>query len=128
MTATLVDLRIAVEANVGCHNDFNPWNVICGADGWVLVDWETAADNHPLYDLVTMAEGLEWDESRRARLVECYFETVNRRSPSADDVRTFTQLFRLGEYAWAFAERARGNEREELDGQLERSLMALQAS
>ncbi|MDE0349105.1 MAG: phosphotransferase, partial [Gammaproteobacteria bacterium] len=38
----------------GCHNDLNPWNVLCTERGWRTLDWEFAGDNDPLFDVVCL--------------------------------------------------------------------------
>ena len=37
------------------HNDPNPTNLVLDEDRIVLVDWDTAAPNHPLYDLAVVS-------------------------------------------------------------------------
>lgn len=125
--AALEALDLDVAATTGCHNDFNPWNVIAGPDRWYVFDWETAADHHPLFDLVCMFEGLGWGESERGRAVASYLEAAGGPIAGADQLRPFSVLFRLGEYAWAFAERAAGNERAELTMQIAASLEKIRA-
>lgn len=125
--AAVENLKLDVEATVGCHNDFNPWNVVRGADRWYVFDWETAGNNDPLYDLVTMFEGLGWSAQARWETLEHYAELTGRAPPSADRLRQFTLLFQLGSYAWAYAECCAGNERAELQTQVETSLSAIAA-
>jgi len=101
--------------------------VVRGADRWYVFDWETAGNNDPLYDLVTMFEGLGWSAQARWETLEHYAELTGRAPPSADRLRQFTLLFQLGSYAWAYAECCAGNERAELQTQVETSLSAIAA-
>jgi len=59
--------------------------------------------------------------------LEHYAELTGRAPPSADRLRQFTLLFQLGSYAWAYAECCAGNERAELQTQVETSLSAIAA-
>ena len=125
--AALQYLTLDIEATVGCHNDFNPWNVLRGADRWYVFDWETAANNDPLFDLVCMFEGLGWSAQSRRETLERYAELSGRAPPSVERLRQFTRLLQLGSYAWAYAECCTGNDRPELQTQVETSLNAIAA-
>ncbi len=122
-----LDLTLDIGATVGCHNDFNPWNVIRGPDRWYVFDWETAANNDPWFDLVCMFEGLAWSAQPRRETLERYAELSGRTSLSDERLRQFTLLFQLGSYAWAYAECCAGNDRAELQRQVETSLDAIAA-
>ena len=125
--AAVENLKLDIDATIGCHNDFNPWNVVRGADRWYVFDWETAGNNDPLFDLVTMFEGLAWAASARWETLAHYGELTGRAPPSADRLRQFTLLFQLGSYAWAHAECCAGNDSAELQTQVETSLSAIAA-
>ncbi len=125
--AAFDNLTLDIEAIVGCHNDFNPWNVVRGADRWYVFDWETAANNDPWFYLVCMFEGLAWSAQPRRETLERYAELSGRTSLSDERLRQFTLLFQLGSYAWAYAECCAGNDRAELLRQVETSLDAIAA-
>ena len=39
------------EHDLICHNDLAPWNLVCGSDRWVFIDWDAAAPATRLWDL-----------------------------------------------------------------------------
>jgi aminoglycoside phosphotransferase (APT) family kinase protein len=45
------------------HNDVNPGNIVDDGERLLLVDWETAAPNEPLYDLAAIATFLRMDDA-----------------------------------------------------------------
>lgn len=112
--------RLASESNwpradlSACHNDFNPWNVICAPNGqWVTLDWESHGNNDPLFDLVTMHQGLGLDDGALPGLCD---ELLGA-AAAPGRVEQVLIGFWVREYAWAFAETQRGNNRAELDEQ-----------
>ncbi len=102
----------------GCHNDLNPWNILRTDAGWRTLDWEFAGDNDPLFDLVCLARGLEYDDAGLERLAEAYFGSPGIPPRRLLDTRL---LFELREYAWAVRQRTLGNERAEVRTQATRS-------
>ena len=98
----------------GCHNDLNPWNIVCAADSWRTLDWEQAGDNDPLFDLAGLALGLAWGEEETAACLDAAARHGWR--GRADRERLWqTQLaYRIREYAWAVAQIAAGNDRHEI--------------
>ena len=104
-----------------CHNDLNPWNIIRSEpDRWITLDWEWYGSNDPLFDLVTLHEGLAlshatFDENSLKQLVTLWAEEPVTESRLEQCLLAFW----LREFAWAWAERAHGNEREEIQAQVE---------
>jgi hypothetical protein len=58
------------------HNDVNPSNVIADGERLLMLDWETAAPNHPYYDLAIAANFLRMDDDGTRLLLEAYGETA----------------------------------------------------
>ncbi|MCZ6710949.1 MAG: phosphotransferase [Gammaproteobacteria bacterium] len=100
-----------------CHNDFNPWNVICAPNGWVTLDWESYGNNDPLFDLVTMHQGLNLDDDVLPDLCDELLDAV----VAPGRIEQVVIGFWVREYAWAFAESQRGNSRAELGEQMLRA-------
>ncbi len=93
-----------------CHNDLNPWNVVCSPRRWITLDWEMAGRNDPLFDVLALAFGLERSLQDARALCEAYLgQTID--SARLQHVST---AFWLREYAWAFNAVKHGNKREEV--------------
>ena len=94
-----------------CHNDLNPWNVICcGPQPWVTLDWEWFGNNDPLFDLVTLHQGLGWEQESLYGMAA----VLLRGSVSHHRLLTNLQVFWLREYAWAHAAIEGGSRRDEI--------------
>ncbi|MEM8769681.1 MAG: phosphotransferase [Pseudomonadota bacterium] len=108
----------------GCHNDLNPWNVILPESGpWVTLDWEWYGDNDPLFDVVTLHQGLGLNDDSLRELLPGW----SRRTVGAEELRDCQIAFWLREYAWAYAEQAHGNNRPEISEQRTTALSRLDA-
>jgi aminoglycoside phosphotransferase (APT) family kinase protein len=59
-------------APVLSHNDVNPTNLAFDGERVVLLDWDLAASNHPLYDLATASLFLGFDDATCARLLAAH--------------------------------------------------------
>jgi aminoglycoside phosphotransferase (APT) family kinase protein len=55
-----------------CHNDVNPTNIVYDGRRVLLVDWQNAARNDPLYDLATAAMFFRMDEPACRALLAAY--------------------------------------------------------
>lgn len=58
-----------------CHNDLNPSNLVFDGENILLLDWETAGPNDPLYDLATVSMFFRMDEAECRRLLSEYDES-----------------------------------------------------
>ncbi len=56
-------------ALVMSHNDVNPSNLSFDGERVLLLDWQTAAPNHPMYDVATIAMFLRLDDATCGQLV-----------------------------------------------------------
>jgi thiamine kinase-like enzyme len=109
-------------AIVTCHNDLNAWNLIVTTAGsWVVLDWETAGANDPLFDLATLGFGVGLDDGAFTQLAARFVGAPVEH----DRLERCTIAYWLREYAFAFASRAAGIRRAEIDAQLERADLRL---
>jgi aminoglycoside phosphotransferase (APT) family kinase protein len=59
-------------APVLSHNDVNPTNLVYDGEQLLLLDWETAGPNDPLYDLAAISVFLRMDEGTCLRLLAAH--------------------------------------------------------
>lgn len=120
--ASIVELATRLVWNpenlAACHNDLNPWNIIRLDGGkWVTLDWEWFGENDPVFDLVTLHQGLSLDDTILVELA-CELLGSSRSKNTESRVRDCLTAFWLREYAWAHAELASGNDRDEICEQI----------
>lgn len=117
----------------GCHNDLNPWNIIRTADEaprFRTLDWESAGDNDPLFDLAGLALGADWPIDEALACLDAYCERTRIAPPKAARearLRDTLRAYRIREYAWAVAQLAAGNTRDEIKAQAETMRQAVLA-
>lgn len=91
----------------GCHNELNDWNVIKTSSGFCTLDWESAGDNDPIFDIVGLCYGLEFGDSDFAECISGYDPNVN-----PDHVRHTRILYQIREHAWALDRLRHGSDHE----------------
>ena len=102
----------------GCHNDLNPWNVMREqSGGFRTLDWETAGDNDPLFDVAGLCLGLDFGAEQTAECAAAYSHEARLPRATPQRLRQTMTAFRIREYAWAAAQLAAGNDRGEIRAQ-----------
>ena len=64
------------------HNDVNPTNLVFDGEHLLLLDWNTAGPNDPLYDLAVIAMFLRMDDTTCARLVAAHDDAAITELPA----------------------------------------------
>jgi aminoglycoside phosphotransferase (APT) family kinase protein len=96
-----------------CHNDLNPWNILVTDAGWITLDWEFAGTNDPLFDLISLHQGLELEDALLLEMAALFLPEFERsRLSNAIDA------FWLREWAWATYQHRSGNRRPEVISQI----------
>ena len=105
LLAAVKDQRLEQRPLQCCHNDLNPWNVIdTGGETqqWVTLDWETAMANDPLFDVVTLYEGLcALPGYVSGTSLGEFTQAVLGDRPNEAELHHACCQFWLREYAWA---------------------------
>jgi aminoglycoside phosphotransferase (APT) family kinase protein len=108
---------------VPCHNDLNPWNIMVTDSGWITLDWEFAANNDPLFDLVSLHQGLGLPPMELTNFAELYLGRFT--NADALRLRQAEHAFWLREMAWAHYQIKQGNDRAEIIAQEANALARL---
>ena len=134
VAAVFERLRWRPSTLCGCHNDLNPWNIIRTSDDdmrFRTLDWESAGDNDPLFDLAGLALGADWPTSDALACLDAYCERTRIALPKAARearLRDTLCAYQIREYAWAVAQLAAGNARDEIKAQAETMRQAVLAN
>ncbi len=96
-----------------CHNDLNPWNILVTDAGWITLDWEFAGINDPLFDLVSLHQGLELEDQLLPEMAALFLPQFER-----SRLNSAIEAFWLREWAWATFQHRSGNRRPEVISQI----------
>src|ERR1700689_3546683 len=64
------------------HNDINPTNFVYDGRNILFLDWDTAGQNDPFYDLAVVSMFLRMDEGACAKLLAAYDDAPIARLPA----------------------------------------------
>ena len=106
----------------GCHNDLNPWNIIRTETGMRTLDWESAGDNDPLFDVIGFCYGSDYEDAESLLCAETYLGG----RLSEETLRKTQAIFQLREHAWAISQISAGNDRDEIIEQRDQSIANVQ--
>jgi thiamine kinase-like enzyme len=87
------------DAEVPCHNDLLPANVLFDADRAWLLDFEYAGMNDAAFDLGNLAVNAGLDEAAEERLLRLYHGTVTARTWARLQLMTIMSDLREGLWA-----------------------------
>ena len=74
----LEELKAMHHPHILCHNDWVDGNILFTKDQTYLIDYEYAADNDPLFDVISfLSENNIYDETLRTRFYQTYFDDFN---------------------------------------------------
>lgn len=99
----------------GCHNDLNPYNIIVNGDQFTTIDWESAGDNDPIFDIVSICHGMRYSDEE--------FFTAASAYGYPDLTMKFLLQTRIvyvaKEHSWAIDQLAANNPRPEVRRQIQ---------
>ncbi len=110
---------------ITCHNDLNPWNVLVTDTGWVTLDWEFVGLNDPMFDLVSLHQGLALPSEELPAFAQLFMGSLVSEAELMERLSNAEQAFWLREYGWARHQLAAGNVREEIKEQKELARLTL---
>lgn len=117
-----IDLDWHPRSLQGCHNDLNPWNLLVTSPGVRTLDWESAGDNDPLFDLVGLTYGFRYDDLQTLQCATEYLDSTPDRHFLVDTRIAYV----CREHAWAIEQVAIGNPRPEVVQQIHESHAEIQ--
>lgn len=126
--ASREDVRLFTDLNwqprtlQGCHNDLNPWNLLVTSQGVRTLDWESAGDNDPLFDLVGLTYGFRFDDLQTLQCATEYLDST----PDLQFLMDTRIAYLCREHAWALEQVAIGNPRREVRQQIHESRAEIQ--
>ena len=99
---------------VGCHNDLNPYNIVKTTSGFCTLDWESAGDNDPLFDLAGMCLGLRYDDQSTNQCANTYADH------EVDELHFLKtrRAYQFREHSWALREVMNGNDTRDIRKQI----------